>query len=366
MSTRAGFSAAGLLAAAVAGAALTLVGDSNPAPPCWAHHGTCPTTTQPTTTVAVGEGLVPASIPADCSVDVTAQLQAWLDSLPDGTTALLAGGCFRAEGTLSFRSRSLTIAGGGATLRASSVGDGHRSSVRVIDGGPFTIRDLTIEGGYGRSGTHDTTVQWSHGIDLLGPSDVLVENVTVRDVAGDCVYAGLGAQRTRNAAVRGLTCDGTGRNGVSAVAVNGLTVERGSYGRIGFIAFDVEPNSTTGSGVDGASFAGATVGSYYLDVGTVTGANQTTNIAFSGITVTAAKGGRFRVLTPTALRRSSITVTGNVSGAPFAGDAVYAERTDGLTVTANTLATTGVELRCVDVTALVFSGNEPGTAVGCG
>lgn len=359
----------GLLAAAAIGLAVGFAGSAESTPPCWARHGTCTTsatTTAPTTTGSPGAVTVPSSIAADCSADVTAQLQAWFDSLPDGTTASLAGGCFRAEGTLTLRGRNgLTIDGVGATLRASTVGDGHRSSLRVIDGSSFTVRDLTVEGGYTKSGTHDTTVQWSHGIDLLGPFGVLVENVTVRDVGGDCVYAGLGAQRARNATVRGVTCDGTGRNGVSAVAANGLLVDGGSYSRVGFIAFDVEPNSGTGFGVDGAVFDGATVGSYYLDAGMVVGDNAIGNVTFSAIAVTAAKGGRFRVLTPTTRRRTNIIVTGNTSAAAFAGDAVYAERTDGLTVTGNTLATSGVELRCVDDTAVTFSGNDPATSAGC-
>lgn len=351
-----------LLAALALATAGYLSASGGSAPPCWAKHGTC--TTSSTTTPP--PGTVPPSIPSDCSVDVTAQLQAWLDSLPNGTTADLAGGCFRAEGTLTLNNRfGITLEGTGATLRASTVGDGHRSSIRVIDGGQFAVRNLTIEGGYANPGVHDTTVQWSHGVDLLGPDGVLVENVTVRNVGGDCVYAGLGALRTRSATVRNVTCDGTGRNGVSAVATNTLAVEGGSYGRIGFIAFDVEPNTTTGSGVDGATFTGATVGPYYLDVGTVVGSNTISNVTFSAITVTAAKGGRFRVLTPTGMRRTNITVIGNTSAAAYPGDAVYAERTDGLTVANNALPTTGVELRCVDVTGLAFAGNTPNTSEGC-
>ena len=71
---------------------------------------------------------VPTSIAADCSVNVTAALQAWLDSLPDGATALLAaGGCYRVDGTPQLIDRNgLTIDGNGSTLRAFTDGPPER------------------------------------------------------------------------------------------------------------------------------------------------------------------------------------------------------------------------------------------------
>jgi hypothetical protein len=47
------------------------------------------------------------------------------------------------------------------------------------------------------------------------------------------------------------------------------------------------------------------------------------------------------------------------------GDAIYVERTDGLTVTGNAIPTTGVLLRCASVTRPTFFSNSPNTASSC-
>jgi chitodextrinase len=310
---------------------------------------------------------VPTSVAADCSRDVTAELQSWINSVPNGATLTFgAGACYRVEGVLLVQGRSgLTFEGKGSTLRATTIGDGHRSTFRFKDGGGHTVRAFTIEGGYTAQGIHKTDVQWSHGVELLGTQGALIENLTVRNVAGDCVYLGLGAARTRDATVRDVTCTGTGRNGVSFVAADRSRVERGTYTGIGLIAFDVEPNDIAGFGVDGATVDGATVGSYYLDVGMVIGTAPISNVTFANIVVTAAKGARFRVLTPTTLRRTTIAFTGNTAKSTLAGDAIYVERTDGLTVTGNAIPTTGVLLRCAGVTRPTFFGNSPNTASSC-
>lgn len=320
-----------------------------------------------TSACSTGGSPVPGSVAADCSRDVTAELQSWINSVPNGATLTFgAGACYRVEGVLLMQGRSgLTFDGRGSTLRATTIGDGHRSTLRFRDGGGHTVRGFTIEGGYTTSGTHNVNVQWSHGVELLGTQGALIENLTIRNVAGDCVYLGLGAVRTKDATVRDVTCSGTGRNGVSFVAADRSRVERGTYTGIGFIAFDVEPNDIPGFGVDGATVDGATVGSYYLDVGMVIGTAPISNITFANIVVTATKGSRFRVLTPTTLRRTGITFTGNSSKSTSGGDSIYVERTDGLTVTGNALPTTGVLLRCASVTGETFSGNSPNTSSSC-
>jgi chitodextrinase len=332
----------------------------SPPPPPPPSPPPSPPPTSPTYTI-------PASIAADCSKDVTAELQSWINSVANGSTLVFGtGACYRLEGTLLMQGRSgLTFDGKGSTLRASTVGDGHRSNLRFKDGGGHAVRGFTIEGGYTKAGTHDTSLQWSHGIDSVGAQGLVVENVTIRNVGGDCVYLGLGSQRTVDAVVRNVTCQGTGRNGVSFVAANRSRVEGGSYSAIGFIAFDVEPNDIVGFGVDGATVDGPTVGSYYLDVAMVIGSAPISNITFSNIKVTAAKGARFRVLTPTTMRRTNIAFIGNTANSTRSGDAIYVERTDNVATTGNMLPTTGVLLRCGSVTGLTFSGNTPNTTGGC-
>src|SRR6476661_2696038 len=77
--------------------------------------------------------VVPSSIIADCSADVTSVLQSWLDSTPDNVRLMLRrGACFRIEGTLKLVDRNdLVLDGLGATLKATTPGSGGRLQVRA-------------------------------------------------------------------------------------------------------------------------------------------------------------------------------------------------------------------------------------------
>ena len=70
---------------------------------------------------AAGAAVVasPSDIPADCSVDVTARLQAAINAAPDGSTLQLpAAACYRVDGTLVVKAKTnLTIDGRGTTIR---------------------------------------------------------------------------------------------------------------------------------------------------------------------------------------------------------------------------------------------------------
>src|SRR5205823_12558932 len=70
----------------------------------------------------------PSSIAANCSTDVSAALQSWIDSVPDNATiAFPQNGCYRIESTLRLKDRhDLLLDGHGATLRATTPGAGAR------------------------------------------------------------------------------------------------------------------------------------------------------------------------------------------------------------------------------------------------
>lgn len=309
---------------------------------------------------------VPSTIPANCSSDVSAALQTWLNGRPNGSTLTFpSGSCYLVEAGLSLSGRSnLTLVGTGSTLRASTVGDGHRPNIRLTNGSNLTVRGFRLEGGYTTPGTHNTSVQWSHGIESLGVQTLLVENVTAVNVGGDCVYLGLGTARTRDATVRGLTCTGTGRNGVSFVAADRSRVESSSTQTIGYIPFDVEPNSGAGFGVDTAVITGNTIGNYVINAFTIVGEAPVANVTFSNNNITASIGGRIQV-TGTS-RRSNVTISGNTATQNLSyPQAIRLDNVDGAVVTNNTIPTTGVMLRCASVTALTFSGNNPQTSAGC-
>ena len=89
------------------------------------------------TTVAA----VPASIPSDCSRDVSAELLAWIASVPDGSTLrFAANGCYRVDRTLTIQYRNgLTFEGNGATFprvhewaRAAGRTSAHAQHVQLL------------------------------------------------------------------------------------------------------------------------------------------------------------------------------------------------------------------------------------------
>lgn len=309
---------------------------------------------------------VPASINSTCATDTTSQLQAWVNGRPDGSMLTFpSGACYRVDGGLVLTGRTgLTLHGTGATLRAPTVGDGHRPNIRLANGSSLTVRGFRLEGGYTNPGTLDPAIQWSHGIEVLGTQTVLVEDVTVTNVSGDCIYLGLGTQRTRDATVRRLTCTGTGRNGVSFVAADRSRVEQSSTNGIGYVSFDVEPNTGTGFGVDTATITGNTIGSYVINALTIVGNAPVNGVSFTNNHVTAPTGARIQV---TGLpRRTNVTISGNTATHTLSyPQAVRLDNVDGATVTGNTLPTTGVLLRCSSVTGLVFEGNSPNTRDAC-
>jgi hypothetical protein len=93
---------------------------------------------------------VPASVAADCSVDVTPALLGWFSSVPNGSVLSFgAGGCYRIEGTLELRGRSgLDFEGNGATFRSFNAPDDQRAIWRLVDSSGIVFNNLTIIGSY--------------------------------------------------------------------------------------------------------------------------------------------------------------------------------------------------------------------------
>jgi hypothetical protein len=137
---------------------------------------------------------VPSTIAGDCSTDVSQQLLTWIATVPDNSVlSFSSGACYRIEKTLELTSRNgLTFEGNGATFKATTVGDGHRPQWRIDEGSNFIFRNMNIDGGNPQGGTFVSTLQWSHGIELLGPSNVEIDHVNVANVYGDCFYVGQG------------------------------------------------------------------------------------------------------------------------------------------------------------------------------
>ena len=194
---------------------------------------------------------IPATIDPTGGSDVTADLQRFVESVGNGQTVTFpAGARYRIDGTLEWRDRTgVTLEGNGATLVAGTNGDWNRAHVRLIDGGGWTIRDLTVNGANPNGGRFDPEYQWQHGLDLRGVEGATLQNVTVADVFGDDIYIGLSTTRsTWSRDISIINCTGlrSGRMGIAITAARRVTVSGGIWSAPGLSAFDIEPNGRPG------------------------------------------------------------------------------------------------------------------------
>jgi hypothetical protein len=294
---------------------------------------------------------VPSGIARDCSRDVTAEILSWIASVPNGSTLTFgAGGCYRIEGTLELRGRSgLTFDGNGAAFRSFNAPDDQRSIWRVIDSTSVVFRNMIIRGSYANGGVHTESMQHAHAIDLRGTS-AEVSNVTASDMAGDCIYLGLGylsSQTRSSGSIHDVSCSRVGRNGVSVTAGDDIRIERVTTDRIGFIAFDIEPNGVPGFGSRRVSVVNNTIGSYDLYAYAIAGSGPVSDQVFANNRVV---GERLAVgiITPSGQQRSNVTIAGNVSDTAQWSPAMEIQRVNGLTVDGNTVPMTGGTMATVD------------------
>jgi hypothetical protein len=296
---------------------------------------------------------VPSSIAGDCSVDVTQPLLSWIASVPDNSTLSFASaGCYRIEGVLEMRGRNgLHFEGNGATFRSFNPPEDQRAIWRAIDSTGFAFHNMTIDGSYASGGTHDASLQHAHAIDLRGTS-ADIANVAMSDVAGDCVYFGLGftsALTRSSGTLHDSTCSRIGRNAVSVTAGDNILVQRVTTSAIGYIAFDVEPNVGSGWGSRRVTFDSNTIGNYTISAYSLVENAPVSDQAFTnnhvvgrGLKVTIGQ------TSSVLFRPQNVTITGNAADAAQAPSAMNLHAIDGLTVTGNTVPIAGGTMAAVD------------------
>jgi hypothetical protein len=164
-----------------------------------------------------------------------------------------------------------------------------------------TMHDMHLDGWYTNGGVHSVPLQHGHAIDLRGAAANL-HHLDIKEFAGDCVYFGLaGSPGVRSSGTFNTSyCGDTGRNGVSVVAGNNVTLGAniGTYD-IGYVAFDVEPNAASlgNFGASNVLISGNTIGAYQITPFSVIGLAPVSDVTFSNNTLNAAatKGFRPRV-----------------------------------------------------------------------
>jgi hypothetical protein len=257
--------------------------------------------------------------------------------------------------------RGLVLDGNGATLRARGSASRPLDSVFALMYGSQNIRfrDFTLIGNNPNAGTDNAYGggEQLHGFYIGGANDVLIENTTIRNFYGDCVYIGTdsGTTWSANVTFQDSTCTGTGRHGVGLIAARNTLIQRVTFDEIGFMVIDIEPDRASEGATD-TVIRNNTVGSYGLSnrwigwfVAVYAGARgaPVRNLTISGNSVSGVARAGYDgaalaisvVVDGNLGPRSGIVITNNTSTRTVArtghGAPVLITNADGVTITGN-------------------------------
>jgi Right handed beta helix region len=316
---------------------------------------------------------VPSSIPADGSVDVTADLAGFIRSVPDGSTIRLPGeATYRIEGTVEiWRHNRLVIEGNGATLIASTPGDpslGHqrhplanRSHLKFIGGSDITVRDLRITGANVSPGRFTHAYNSQHGIVLAGVKGALIERCTITNVYGDSVYLGNERPGRINSPCEDIfvmnnTATGSGRQGMTLCYGTNIWFVDNTIDDTGFTAFDFEPNSHK-TPCSHINVIGNTIGTHRACFLAARGRAPVNDVVVSGNMSTAA--GLGIQAGHKHMRQGGWVVEGNHSTEKNGAHRFFGFTCmDDVTVTGNDVAARGSAVRINDCTVVRVVGNR--------
>jgi hypothetical protein len=251
----------------------------------------------------------PETIPSNCSVDVSHQMQHWLRSLPPDTTVGIApSACYLVdEGVVLDGARDLTLSGG--TWRDDTSPEPGASPKEMnavfwlVGGSGVTVQNLTIVGA--NPGGYDPAGAFAAGIRSDGVVGLTVTNVTVDDVYGDGIelaplrgsddMSNVIVNPSENVTITNASIDGAGRQGITLASVNGATISGVTLRRIGINVFDVESDQW-GEGalnvtINGCTDQGGNGGLFFANGGLSAGSNYTGNITVENCTMATPDAG---------------------------------------------------------------------------
>lgn len=287
----------------------------------------------------------PASIDPTGATDVSAALQSWIASVPDGSTIVFpAGATYRIEETVYISHRSnLTIDGNGSHTVTTTTGDRTRRHFALISDSNLTIRNLTVKGANPNAGTGDaayvSSLEAQHGFDIEGSDHLLLDHDSVTDVYGDFVYVGMNTSTgvwSSYVTIENSDLERNGRQGISVTAAQHVFITGNTITQVRRHSIDIEPNGLTW-GADDVQIVGNTFGPARLGfvnagpsgpVNDVTIKNNTLQGLAMGVSDTDQTGAR----------RHGLVMSGNVSNvAPGSTDGavVYLSNIDHVLITGN-------------------------------
>lgn len=308
---------------------------------------------------------VPASIDATGSTNAAGALNAFIDSVPNGSVISFPGsGIYRLnKGLLLAGRRNIVLDGNGATLRINGSGSDEALSAFLLRGSShIAIRDFRVIGSDpnwpANSGENAHVLGLSGWYGGAPSTYVEMSNVRASHIFGDGVYL-----EGRNTApyppsqhvwIHHNSFDYMGRNGVSLIDVTDVLIEDNTFDHISYHVVDFEPNfasqvvrnvtfrqNTVGSYAHRKNLLGFFVSSVAIESGEGSMVSGVT-IANNTVAGIASDGyeGRPRALNSkfisTGTRHSDIVFRGNVTTRAVAGPAVlYFSGIDGVRVSGN-------------------------------
>lgn len=279
---------------------------------------------------------VPSSIDATGRRDASRPLMAWLATVPDGSTIRFKPrGVYRLDVGIQLNRRSdLTFEGNGATLKSHGARTcGRACSIFYLfrRNSGITIRNMNLVGNSPTPGVYDSAIEQAHAVAVIASHDVEITNVRIRSVGGDGLYVSAWSDGVWFHDSRVLT---NGRMGVAITAGRNVTVERVSFDKVGYGAFDIEPNDSAGGATD-IKFINNRIGSITMPPpkGFFFGANGAIGSTVSSITVKGNKIAADALYTSVSVpRRQQIVFEDNEALVGGHGPILRFAHVDGLAV----------------------------------
>jgi hypothetical protein len=263
---------------------------------------------------------VPRSIPRDCSRDVSGDINAFLASVPDGSTVHFpTKGCYAQSAQIELRKRhNLTIDGHGSTFRSSAPNDDSKQVCNwfLLLNRNVAFRNATIIGNFDDPGPptpNRGSATSNAGICIYGNIKVSVSDVDIKHVFGDGVtiavswYVDPEASREtpRDIRLSRINVDKAARHCVSPSQVLGFRLEDSILNDCYLDGIDAEKDLITDELGD-LHFVGNTITNYF-GLGLVVPIGGLKDSPVDGIEI---RGNRFPTLAHAAACNQPIGVAG--------------------------------------------------------
>jgi len=288
---------------------------------------------------------VPASIDATGSSDVTAALNAFLATVPDGSIISFPTGAIYLLDTqyASFHisnRHNLVFEGNGATLKAgpnASMTSAYASQFMIGDDSDYPNTDIVVHafiliGNSPTPGVFIPGLEQQKNLHVAYTTRVEIYNITGSAAPADFLMC-YGSNEVWVHDCHALT---VGRNGITVISGSNILVEYNAFDVSGYCTFDIEPDFVTQPCSD-VTIRNNTAGTFGLLFFAVEGSH--TGAMIDGIVVdgNTATGGSLKMLVDNGgtARMTRIAFTDNKGEVAATGPVLQFMHVDGLTVTGN-------------------------------